>query len=337
MTTRFRRDTGSDKTPRDHYAAVTDQVIAALEAGTPPWRRPWDPDKAGGPCMPRNATTGVRYRGINVVTFGMSSLAFCTSDPRWATYKQAADKGWQVKKGERGTTAYFFKRIEVPDGKAADGGGEEGTRRIPLLRAFTLFHASQIEGVPDFVLPTIEEAPWRAPEAAELIVTNSRAVIRFGGDRAFYSPITDHIQMPPMQAFHTPGGFSSTILHELGHWSGAKERLDRDLRNAFGSHDYAREELRAEIAQVMVSAELGIPDCDFTNNVSYLASWLEKLRSDRKEIFRAAADAQRIADYLLAFHPDYAARNSVGGEAIADIGDATSGPSELGDTLAEAA
>ena len=94
---------------------------------------------------------------------------------------------------------------------------------------------------------------------------------------------------------------------------------------------------RAEIAQVMVSAELGIPECDFTNNASYIASWLEKLRSDRKEIFRAAADAQRIADYLLAFHPDYAVRNSGGGEAIADTGDATSGPSELGDTLAEAA
>jgi len=161
-------------------------------------------------------------------------------------------------------------------------------------------------------------------------------VIRVGGDRAFYSPMTDHIQMPPMQAFHTPAGYSGTILHELGHWSGAKERLNRDLRNAFGSHDYAREELRAEIAQVMVSAELGISDCDFTNNASYIASWLEKLRSDRKEIFRAAADAQRIADYLLAFHPDYVARNN-GGEVPADIGDSAGGPSEVGDNLAEAA
>jgi antirestriction protein ArdC len=109
------------------------------------------------------------------------------------------------------------------------------------------------------------------------------------------------------------------------------------MLSTFGSHDYAREELRAEIAQVMVSAELGIPDCDFTNNASYIASWLEKLRSDRKEIFRAAADAQRIADYLLAFHPDYAARNSGGGEATSDTGDATSGRSKLGDTLADAA
>jgi antirestriction protein ArdC len=140
-----------------------------------------------------------------------------------------------------------------------------------------------------------------------------------------------------MQAFHTPAGYSGTILHELGHWSGAKHRLDRDLRNAFGSHDYAREELRAEIAQVMVSAELEIGECDFSNNASYIASWLEKLRSDRKEIFRAAADAQRIADYLLALHPEYAARNSGGVEPHVDPGAGADDPPEVGDTLAEAA
>ena len=267
--------------------------------------------------MPRNATTGVRYRGINVVTLGMSPLAFSSGDPRWATYKQADDRGWQVKKGERGTTAYFFKRIEVRDAaKPADD--EDATRRIPLLRAFTLFHASQIEGVPDFMPPTVEEAPWRAPEAAETIIASSGAVVRIGGDRAFYSPDTDHIQMPPKYAFVTAGGWCSTILHEASHWSGAESRLNRDLRNSFGSHDYAREELRAELAQMMICAELAISECDFSNNAAYIASWLERLRSDRKEIFRAAADAQRIADYLLAFHPAYAARNDANDAACTD-------------------
>ena len=309
MITKERRADRNAHAPRDHYAEVTNQVIAALEAGTPPWRKPWDPDKAGGPSMPRNATTGARYRGINVVTLGMSPRAFSSGDPRWATYKQAADRGWQVKKGARGTTAYFFKRIEVRDtAKPADD--DDAIRRIPLLRAFTLFHASQIEGVPDFTPPTVEEAPWRAPEAAETIIANSGAVVRIGGDRAFYSPGTDHIQMPPKYAFATSGGWCSTILHEASHWSGAESRLNRDLRNSFGSHDYAREELRAELGQIMICAELGIGDCDFSNNAAYIASWLERLRSDRKEIFRAAADAQRIADYLLAFHPAYAARNA---------------------------
>jgi antirestriction protein ArdC len=319
------------RAPRDHYQEVTDRIIAALEAGTPPWRKPWDPDKAGGPAMPRNATTGQRYRGINVLTLGMSSLAFASGDPRWATYKQAEDRGWQVRKGERGTTGYFFKRLELRDDKG-DGSGPDGdedaVRRIPLLRAFSLFHASQIDGIPDFVLPTIEEAPWRAPEAAEIIVANSGAVIRYGGERAFYSPATDHIQMPPHAAFATSEGFCGTMIHEMSHWTGAEARLNRDLRNRFGSHDYAREELRAEIGQMMVCGELAIADCDFSNNAAYVASWLEKLRSDRKEIFRAAADAQRIADYLLAFHPDYAKRQDGSPESV-PIADDTDVPEPM--------
>jgi antirestriction protein ArdC len=322
-----------NRVPRDHYQEVTDRIIAALEAGTPPWRRPWDPDKTGGPAMPHNAATGQRYRGINVLTLGMSALAFSNADPRWATYKQADDRGWQVRKGERGTTGYFFKRLEVTDHSKPEGDADP-LRRIPLLRAFSLFHASQIEGIPDYIPPTIEEAPWRAPEAAEIILANSKAVIRVGGDRAFYSPGSDHIQMPPRAAFGTAEGFCGTLIHEAGHWTGAASRLNRDLRNSFGSHDYAREELRAEIGQMMVCAELGIADCDFSNadcdfsnNAAYLASWLEKLRSDRKEIFRAAADAQRIADYLLAFHPDYASSQA---------GPPASLPGAGGDTGADA-
>jgi antirestriction protein ArdC len=173
--------------------------------------------------------------------------------------------------------------------------------------------------------------PWRAPEAAEIIRANSRAVVRSGGERAFYSPATDHIQMPPQSAFETAPGFCGTLVHELGHWTGHASRLNRDLRNRFGSHDYAREELRAEIGQMMVCAELGIADCDFSNNAAYVANWLEKLRSDRKEIFRAAADAQRIADYLLAYHPDYANRQMGPPESgpLADDGDAAEVPEPL--------
>ena len=316
--------------PRDHYQEVTDRIIAALEAGTPPWRKPWDPDKAGGPAMPRNAVSGHRYRGINVLTLGMSTLAFASGDPRWATYKQAEERGWQVRKGERGTTGYFFKRFELRDDTKPEGD-DDAVKRIPLLRAFTLFHASQIDLIPDYVPPTIEEAPWRAPEAAEIILANSRAVQRIGGDRAFYSPSTDHIQMPPQSAFATAEGYCGTLIHEMGHWTGAASRLDRDLRNGFGSHDYAREELRAEIGQMMVCAELGIGDCDFSNNAAYVASWLERLRSDRKEIFRAAADAQRIADYLLAFHPDYARRQDEASEAtpVADGADTADPPEPM--------
>src|SRR5271166_2304455 len=131
------RNAGSDYTRRDHYAEVTNQIIAALEAGTPPWRKPWESGRAGNPAMPCNAVTGARYRGINLVTLAMSALPFASGDPRWATYKQAADHGWQVKKGARGTTGYFFKQIEFPEKKQEAEGDQEGKpRRIPLLRAF---------------------------------------------------------------------------------------------------------------------------------------------------------------------------------------------------------
>ena len=315
----------------DHYADVTDQLIAALEAGTPPWRRPWDPDKAVGPSMPRNAVTGARYRGINTLVLGMSKFTFGSGDPRWATYKQAAERGWQVRKGERGTTAYFFKRLELRDDKAG-GGGDDATKRIPLLRAFTLFNASQIDGVSTYEPPTLAEAPWRAPEAVQTIVKNSGVPIRTGGDRAFYSPVTDHIQMPPRHAFESADGWSSTIVHELAHATGAPQRLNRDLQTRFGSHVYAREEARAEISQAMVCSELGL-HCDFDNTAAYLESWLLALKSDRKEIFRAAADAQRIADYLLAFHPDYAAQDHKA-EPAAEVETADPGPRTM---LAEAA
>ncbi len=295
-----RGDSGS--APRDHYAEITAQIIAALEAGTPPWRRPWDAEKAGGPMMPHNAATGARYRGINTLILGMSPLAFMSGDPRWATYKQAAERGWQVRKGSRGTPGFFYKKLEIED---RDGTGEDGRKIIPVLRSFTLFNGSQIEGIPPYTAPGVEQAPWREPEAAATIARNSRAIIRTGGERAFYSTGTDHVQMPPTSAFRSPAAYASVLLHELGHWTGAKERLDRDLTGRFGSQDYAREELRAELAQVMICAELGIEDCDFTNGAAYIAEWLSKLRDDKKEVFRAASDAQRIADYLLAFHPAY--------------------------------
>ena len=300
-----RGDSGS--APRDHYAEITAQIIAALEAGTPPWRRPWDAEKAGGPMMPHNAATGARYRGINTLILGMSPLAFMSGDPRWATYKQAAERGWQVRKGSRGTPGFFYKKLEIED---RDGTGEDGRKIIPVLRSFTLFNGSQIEGIPPYTAPGVEQAPWREPEAAATIARNSRAIIRTGGERAFYSTGTDHVQMPPTFAFRSPAAYASVLLHELGHWTSAKERLDRDLTGRFGSQGYAREELRAELAQVMICAELGIEDCDFTNGAAYIAEWLSKLRDDKKEVFRAASDAQRIADYLLAFHPAYRAADN---------------------------
>lgn len=169
-----------------------------------------------------------------------------------------------------------------------------------------MFHVSQIEGAPARVKPTPDEAPWTRPEAARIILDNSQAAIRIGGGKAYYSPGTDHIQLPPHEAFTGPEAWAATALHELGHWTGHRSRLNRDLSGRFGSGAYAQEELRAELASVFVGGVLGIP-ADIPNHASYLASWIRALKNDKREIFRAAADAQRIADMALGFHPDYAA------------------------------
>jgi antirestriction protein ArdC len=287
----------------DHYQEITDRITAALEAGTRPWQRPWNPAKTGGPAMPVNGATGRRYHGINVLVLGMSRLAFLHADPRWCSYKQAADRGWQVRGGEKGTTVFFYKKITV-DAPDEAGDNEESQKSIPVLRAYTVFNASQIDGIPPYTPPSLEEAPWRHPEATDIILRNSKVEIRIGGDRAFYSPSTDHIQLPPESSFVSAEAWSSCALHELSHASGAPHRLNRDLVGRFGSEKYSREELRAELSSVFLGTELGLPT-DIPNHASYLSSWIRCLKNDKREIFRAAADAQRIADYCLKFHPDY--------------------------------
>ncbi len=286
---------------RDHYQEITDKIIAALESGTKPWQQPW---KSGSPGMPVNATSGRQYHGINVLLLAMTSFAL-GGDPRFCSYKQATDRGWQVRKGERGTTVFFFKRMLVED-RSASPDAEDRTKAIPMLRAYTVFNGSQIDGIPAYVALDVSEAPWRRPEAADIILANSKAVIRIGGDRAFYSPSLDFIQLPEPASFNTAESFACTSLHEASHWSGARHRLDRDLTGRFGSAHYAQEELRAELSSVFLGKVLDLP-CDIPNHANYIASWVAKLKEDKREIFRAAADAQRIADYLLAFHPDFAA------------------------------
>jgi antirestriction protein ArdC len=228
---------------RDPFQDVTDRIVAALEAGTKPWVKPWNPEQAAGPQAPFNPTTGKHYRGINVLILGMDMRAFTSGDPRWMTYQQAREKDWQVSKGEKATTIFFYKPLEVDDPDAKDG-----VRTIAMLKNYSVFHASQVAGIPPYQPPSVEEAPWRRPEAADIILTNSGADVRIGGGKAFYSPTTDHIQLPPETAFKGPQEWAATALHELGHWTGHAKRLARDLTGRFGSGAYAQEELRAELA-----------------------------------------------------------------------------------------
>ncbi len=291
---------------RDHYQEVTDRIVSALEDGRKPWVRPWDENACGGPQGPFNPTTGKRYHGINVLLLGMDLRAFETGDPRWCTYQQASEAGWQIRKGEKSTGIFFFKPLQVEDKDAEPSEDGPGSRMIGMLRSYSVFHSSQIDGIPPYVAPSVEEAPWTRPEAANIILNNSGAVVRIGGDRAFYSPSTDHIQLPPEHAFRGAPEWSATALHELAHWTGHPTRLNRDLQHKFGSSAYAMEELRAELSSAFVGAELGLPT-DIPQHASYIGSWIKALKNDKREVFRAAADAQKIADMQLGFHPDYAA------------------------------
>lgn len=292
----------TDKADRDPMQEFATRIVTSLEQGVVPWHRPWDPDKCGAPHAPFNPVTGKHYHGCNVLILGFDLRAFETGDPRWCTYNQAHDAGWQVRKGEKSTTIFFTKPYEIEDEEADDG-----KKTVRVLKHYAVFHASQIDGIPAYTPPAVEEAPWTRPEAADIILKNSGAIVRIGGDRAFYSAATDHIQMPPAYAFRGPPELAATALHELFHWSGHKSRLDRDMKHRFGTAAYAMEELRAEIASSFLAAELGIPT-NIPNHASYIAHWLKPLKDDKREIFRAAADAQRGVDMILGFHPDFAAQ-----------------------------
>ena len=287
-----------DVARRDHYEELTNTIIAKLEDGVLPWRRPWDPRKCSAAKSPMNPVTGRAYRGINALALAMSPRAF-GGDPRWMSYRQAAARGRQVRKHEKGAIVFFYKKLEV-------GSDDEDSRTIPLLRAYVVFHASQLDGIPELGEP---EAPKPVAERiadADVIVKGSGVRVEIGGKRAFYAPSTDHIQMPPDGAFASPPDWAATILHELAHASGAKHRLNRDLTGRFGNTAYAREELRAELASLFVGSALGLPS-DVPNHASYIHSWVDVLKNDKREIFRAAADANRIAEWILSHHPAHAA------------------------------
>ena len=288
--------------PRDYCAEITNKIIEQLERGVKPWVRPWDETASAGPMAPINAVTGKAYRGINTVILGMDARAFESGDPRWATFNQGKEKGWNVRKGSKAATIFFFKPLRIEDEKA-----EDGERTIAMMRAFSVFHATDFDNIPARVRPTVVDAPWTMPDAAQIILANSGAVIREGGNRAFYSPGTDHIQLPPTAAYKTAGHAAATALHELAHWTGHPSRLNRDLSGRFGSGAYAQEELRAELASVFTGSTVGIPT-EIEGHASYIANWLKALKGDKREIFRAAADAQRITDMQLGFHPAYAAK-----------------------------
>lgn len=286
------------------HEQVAENLIEQLKQGTAPWQRPWEPGNVGG-MIPTNPTTGKRYKGINAIHL----LAQGYGDNRWLTYKQAAALGAQVRKGQRGTGIQYWKfadeetKTDDAGRPVLDGNGQPVKVSVQLERPrvfyATVFNAEQIDGMPPRA-PKPEHT-WDSVERAEQILVASGAVITHApGDRAFYRPSTDSITMPERVQFPSADRYYATALHELGHWTGHPSRLDRDLSHPFGSAGYAKEELRAEIASMILGDELGIGH-DPRQHVAYVASWIKALQEDPLEIFRAAADAEKVHQFILAF------------------------------------
>lgn len=291
----------TESVKEDFRTRLTNKLIDQLESGTAPWQKPWD---VRVDLMPQNPITGNPYRGINNLALTLEGR----TDPRWMTYKQALAAGYQVNKGEKGSQIEYWKHAEQRPKLDASGApviGSDGkpetinvTLSRPRVFSAVVFNAEQMTGVPELVkVDRIYQ--WVPEERAEQILKASGATITHEqADRAFYRPSYDSIHMPGKDQFPTSEAYYGTALHELGHWTGHSTRLDRDLTGSYGSVSYAKEELRAEIASYFLADRLGIPH-DPGHHASYVASWVDVLKQDKNEIFKAAAAAEKITEYVI--------------------------------------
>jgi len=282
----------------DIYQTVTNKIIAALEAGTAPWLCPWATKP--GQAIPANLSSGRVYRGINVLLLNMVQIAQGYPLNRWLTFNQARSLGGCVRKGEHGSTVVFFKLLGCQAEDVAVHTASDAPKRkvIPLLRSFTVFNAAQVDGLPEAL--TAVPAPtggWSPVDAAEAVLEASGAVIRHGGDRAFYRPADDIIQLPLASQFPQADAYYGTALHELTHWTGAPDRCHRPLLGRQHIEAYAYEELIAEMGSAFLCSNVGI--AGELQHASYIEHWLTALKSDKRLIFSAASAAQRAVDFLI--------------------------------------
>jgi len=301
---------------RDFRQEVTDRIVGMLERGVAPWQKPWEPG-ASSLGIPFNPTSERAYRGGNAIHLMATGLERGYEDPRWMTYKQASDNGWQVRRGEKGTQIEYWETNHAPDrtqpsgpdgggdGSTANGNNADAEKSRFIHRVYTVFNAQQIEGIPPHTPE--QHTTFEAVQVGEQILKNSGANIAHDqADRAFYSRSQDSIHLPPKDAFKDGAGYYGTALHELAHWTGHPSRLDRSTLTdsyRFGDANYAREELRAELASVFLAAQRGIPH-NPEQHAAYVNSWIGALKRDKNEIFRAAHDASKATDFILALERD---------------------------------
>ncbi len=266
------------------YNRITNQIIELMETHGSDWCRPWTSQGGGAH---RNIVTNAQYRGINILLLGLAGY----ENPVWGTFKQWKLKGGRVRKGEKGTLGIFYKPLTV--------GEDNEERTVPVIKHFYLFNVDQVDDI------EIEQ-PEPLPEldrigAVEEFVTDTGATILHGGARAFYSHISDKIRIPEIGAFVNTEAYYSTLLHELGHWTGHKTRLNRSdgMKSRFGDEAYAMEELVAELSSAFLSISLRVSHEPRDDHAKYLNSWMQVLKDDARAFTNAASKAQAVADYLV--------------------------------------
>lgn len=292
---------GSDRT--NLYDEITGKIIAELEGGRVPWVQPWGTSAAKAPlAMPRNAATGRHYSGINVLILWGAVVQHGYPTQHWLTFRQALSLGGNVRKGERGTTVVYADRFTPEEEKrrARETGEEVGS--IPFLKRFTVFNAAQCEGLPeDIVVEAPPPPPGMIEPKVEALIEATGVDFRIGGNRAFYVPALDYVQVPPPAAFFEPINWHRTALHEMSHASGHPSRLARDQSGSFGTKAYFVEEVVAELASAFCCASLGIVPT--VRHADYVGAWIDTMRADNRVIVRAASQASKAADWLLAHLP----------------------------------
>jgi antirestriction protein ArdC len=303
MTTTSSKTTSNktNQAPRaDVYSRVTDRIVSDLEKGVRTWLKPWSAEHAADrlPSLPLRSC-GTPYRGVNVLLLWGEAMDKGYTSPLWMTYKQAEALNAHVRKGEHGALVVYADRFNKTE---ANEKGEEVEHSIPFMKGYTVFNVEQIEGLPaQYYTPTAPRDDSRTLELieeAEEFFTGTHATFRHGGNRAFYAPAADFIQLPPADAFRDAESYAATKAHELIHWTGNSRRMAREFGKRFGDNAYAFEELVAELGSAFLCADLGITPETREDHAAYLAHWLEVLKGDKRAIFTAAAHAQRAADFL---------------------------------------
>ena len=283
----------------DVYSRITDKIVADLEKGVRPWMKPWNAEHAAGRITRPLRHNGEAYRGINIIMLWASAMEQGFAAPIWMTYRQAQELGGQVRKGSKGSLVVYANTIKKTETDEATG--EEVEQEIPFMKGYTAFNVEQIDGLAKEYYALAEPVldPVERIDHAERFFASLGADIRHGGNRAFYALQPDYVQMPPFESFKDAESFYATLGHETVHWTRHSSRLDRDFgRKAWGDEGYAREELVAELGSAFLAADLGLDLEPREDHASYLASWLEVLKNDKRAIFSAASHAQRAVDFL---------------------------------------